>query len=406
MSDQEIAFGKIRKDKIILSGWDEHPEREIGEVRDNDIDASVKYFEHKFEELQQKIEALEKEINTSENKGSFLMKLVHLKEQLPSHDGLGDYQVLYERLSTQEKGLLEIIEKNRERNSEIKTALLEEIKVAAEKINWGEATEEIHEIKSKWIKTGNAKEEDQERLNEEFWGIIEGFFEKKKQFYEDKKRLGDLRKKDYEAVIEKTKQLKEFSGKARFDLITQLKEEWRAVGNIPKEEYTELYKEFNRKLKTISPSAKPAKVNLSDLIKELDAYLSGEKPFHFKLIDNHKRSLKEVRADSKEERQQKDEAFKKAQLLLERDFIDKLASKRFKNFRELEKAKKKSIRIGILEELLDRDKTDLATYQENSANFSGSLGGGMIDLVDKKIQQQKKKITTKETLLNILKAEK
>jgi hypothetical protein len=71
-----------------------------------------------------------------------------------------------------------------------------------------------------------------------------------------------------------------------------------------------------------------------------------------------------------------------------------------------EKAKKKSIRIGILEELLDRDKTDLSKYQENSANFSGSLGGGMIDLVDKKIKLQHKKIETKEALLSILKAEK
>ena len=131
MSEKEIPFGNIKDDKIFLNAWGEHPERQIGEVRE-DEESSIAYFVEKYEELVKKINDLEKEIEESVNKGSFLMKLKHLKSQLSEHDGLGDYIVLEERLTKQEALLEDIIQKNRERNSEIKKSLLEEIRAAAE----------------------------------------------------------------------------------------------------------------------------------------------------------------------------------------------------------------------------------------------------------------------------------
>lgn len=402
MSD-EIPFGKIQDNKIILNAWGNHPEREIGEVRNGDTAASTQYFVQKFEELENKVAGLEKEIEDSANKGSFLMKLLHFKEQLNTHDGLGDYKNLQDRLERQESLLKDIIEKNRGKNSEIKHALLEELKASANKINWKEATVEIHDIKSRWIKTGNAREEDQEPLEAEFWQTIEQFFEKKKQFYEDKKLLGEKRKRDYEALTKKADILEDLHGKERFETVKSLKEEWKAVGNIPKEEYTELLKIFNKKIK--GNKKQPAQLNLQELITELDELLSGERPYQFTLIDGYKKSLKMYRPQEKADREMRKEAFKKIQLLTERDFLDKLAMKRFRNFREMEKAKKQNIRIGILTELIGRDRADLAKYQENSANFS-THANSMIDIVEKKLAQQRNKIAIKEELLNMLKEEK
>lgn len=399
MNEKEIPFGKLQVDKIVLKAWGGHPDREVGEVRNNDIETSVQYFLNKFEELSQKIKELEEEIKTSGNKGSFLMKLIHLKEQLPTHDGLGDYQKLYDQLVKNEEFLKDIVQKNRERNTEVKKTLLEEVKVAAEKINWREATEDIHEIKARWIKTGNAKENEQEPLDAEFWGVLEKFFEKKRKFYEDKKRLGEKRKKEYEAVIEKAAQVAKLFGKERFDLIKSLKQEWQNIGNIPREEYTELLKTFHWKLKAGKPQPTP---DLKSLSAELDAFISGGKLFHFKIIDNYKQSLKAFRPQSAEDKKLRHQIFQKIQMLLERDFIDKIAAKRFSNFRELEKGKKKTIRIGILEELLGRDKADLTKYLENSANFS-SGSSRTIDLIEKKLMRQKDKIETKEELLKLLK---
>ncbi|HCX22287.1 MAG: hypothetical protein CMB80_15215 [Flammeovirgaceae bacterium] len=406
MSEKEIPFGKIKDGKIFLNAWGEYPEREIGEVRE-DEESSVKYFEERFEELVKKIDDLEKEIQESQNKGSFLMKLKHLKTQLSEHDGLGDYSILEERLTKQEAHLEDIIQKNRERNSEIKKSLLEEIKAAADKINWKEATLEIHEIKARWIKTGNPKEEEQEQLEEDFWGVIEAFFEKKKEFYEDKKRLGDLRKKEYEDIIERTKTLENLHGKARFDKVAELKQAWKDVGNIPKEEYTELLKTFNYKLKPKRPrvSSFTPSIDIEEIIKNLNEFIDGSEVYNFKKLDEIKNTLKNFRPNDFNGKNAKREAFTKVQLLMERDFIDKIANKRFKNFRELEKAKKRQIRIGILEELISRDQTDLEKYQENSANFSSSGNGGL-GFIEKKLAQQEAKIKTKTQLLQLMKEEK
>ena len=74
MSEKEIPFGKIKDGKIFLNAWGEYPEREIGEVRE-DEESSVKYFEERFEELVKKIDDLEKEIQESQ-KHNFLNTMV------------------------------------------------------------------------------------------------------------------------------------------------------------------------------------------------------------------------------------------------------------------------------------------------------------------------------------------
>ncbi len=403
MSAKEIPFGKILENKIILNGWGAYPDREIGVVRE-DEETSVKYFEERFTELEAKITALETEIESSENKGSFLMKLIHLKELLGTHDGLGDYQSLLDRLTAQEAYLEETIEKNRVRNTQIKQALVEELRVSVEKINWKEATQEIHDIKARWIKTGNPKEELQEELDTAFWGLIDQFFDKKKEFYEDKKRLGEKRKRDYQNVIAKADELENLHGKERFDFIQTLKDEWREIGNIQKEDYSPLLQAFNNKLKPGPRPSQSQSFDIHELNKTLQRFTNGEQPYGFKQLEELKTQLKSYRPSDPEGKNLRRNAFQSIQLLLERDFIDKLAHKRFKNFKELEKGKKRQIRIGILEELINRDKADLDKYQENSANFSSSFGGTM-DLIEKKLSQQKGKIQVKETLLQLLKRE-
>ncbi|RED92798.1 DUF349 domain-containing protein [Marinoscillum furvescens] len=411
MSAKEIPFGKIKENKIYLNPWGPHDEREIGEVREDEA-TSIKYFEDKYIELEAKVTKVEDDIESSQNKGSFLMKLLHLKELLTRHDGLGDYPALLERLEKQEVLLQDIIEKNREKNTEIKTALLDEVKAAAEKINWKEATAEIHDIKERWIKTGNAKEEDQERLEEEFWGVIDAFFEKKKRFYEDKKRLGDKRVREYEQLVNRAQNLANLRGKERFDEVKALKAEWKEIGNVPKTQYVPLLKAFNYALKPkVSPRPRPQgrpqqpSIDFAEVNQVLNEFLSGERPYNFKELDALRNKLKAYRPHEPQLKQLRKEAFATIQLLMERDFVDKLANKRFSNFGEMDKVKKTQIRIGVLEELISRDQADLEKYQENSANFAPS-SGNMLSMVEKKLMQQQNKIAVKTRLLEMLKADK
>ena len=395
MKNKEIAFGFIQDGKIFLKSWGSYPDREIGTIKDDDESSSVDYFKSKFEELALKIEQLTKTIEDSENKGSYLMKLKHLKASLPNHDGLGDYAQLHEILEKRENELSSIIEKNRHKNTELKKEMITEIKEIIQIVNWRESTEKIHDIKSRWICTGNAVEELQEELEEEFWQIISDFFERKKAFYADKEKLIQNRKDAYQQLVDQAKKLKTLDSKERFFQLKKLKEEWKEIGNIPREEYEGLWKEF-AELTRRKPSFSTLKVDL--VLNDLEEMFSGKRNYHFKELENIKKNLSRFRPQNQDEYLKRKKSFQLIQLISEKDFVERLASKRFPDLNTLEADKKKGIKVGILNELISRDQSDLAKYEENSANFNSGTEA-MKQLVDKKIQQQRNKIQTKELLL-------
>ncbi|WP_258105225.1 DUF349 domain-containing protein [Marinoscillum sp. MHG1-6] len=402
MAATETAYGYVKDGKVFLKSWGDSQEREIGEVKDENPEASLQYFEERFEDLVTKVQELEALITESTNKGSFLMKLLHMKEVLGTHDGLGDYQLLLDRLTAQESLINDIIAKNREKNTEIKKALIEEVKVAVEKINWKEATVEIHDIKTRWIKTGNAVEEENEQLEEAFWSVVQAFFEKKKAFYEDKRRLMDKAKESYAALVEEAKKINNLHGKERFQKVKQLKDEWAALGNIPKEEYSPLIDEFNKLLKPGVKHGKKPVMDIQPIQKSINQMIEGEIPIDGKALDQFKGALRGYNPVDHKSRSDKRELFAKMQLLKERTFIQGLARKKRSNYSELSEKEQADIQIKLLEDLLRRDKEDLKQYSENAEKFA-TASGQISPLVEKQLHQQKSKVAVKEQLLALLK---
>lgn len=387
----QVPFGFIKDGKVFQNSWGDHSEREIGEVRDDDVEKSAQFFQDRFSDLEKKIDDVIEKINSTENKGSFLMKLVHLREHLSQHDGLGDYPVLLEKVTKYESLVRDIIQKNRVRNTDIKNSLLEEAKTAIEIINWKEATEKINDIKSRWIKTGSAEENKNESLEESFWEIIQGFYDRKKQFFEDKVKLTEHRKRQYQDLIVESKKLAEIHGKERFTKVKELKEQWKEIGGIPAEFYQPLHTEFNQQLKGnkfIPP------VDYSQKLIKLEAIKAWKEPYNGEELTKLKKELFKDRAKNPD----KFKCLELIQLLNEREFVIKLAYKRFPDFDNIEGEKKKSIKTGIIKDLISRDEEDLKTYEENSANFS-SYDGKMNKLVESKIKGQKRKIDVKSKLL-------
>ncbi|XOV91804.1 MAG: DUF349 domain-containing protein [Bacteroidota bacterium] len=403
MSKKEIPFGFIDGNDIYLKSWGSHPDRKIGEIKEGDEQSSLDYFETKFKELADKVDSLEKDIDEAENKGSFLMKLKHLNESLKEHDGLGDYLPIEEKLIQLEKDLNNLVHQNRIRNTEIKQAMIEEVKEIEKIINWQESTEKIHEIKTRWIKTGNATEELNESLDEEFWGVISNFFDRKKSFYEDKKRLMQKRKESYESLVGEARKLNDLDGKEKYEKINKLKEQWNETGNIPKEEYIGLKKQFDalirgRKRGGFSP---PPQMDLNQLVEDLKKCYNKEIDYQPRELEFKRKNLIRFKPHHPDLKYLRKEAFRFLQLISERDFLEKLANNRFPDFKKLEESKKQSIKVGILRELLSRDKEDFAKFEENQANFSPG-NEEMRQLVEKKMSQQKNKIQVKETLLKHL----
>jgi len=95
------SFGYIKDGKVFLKGFLGGEDREIGEVK-GDEPSTLRYFEGRFAQLQEKVAQLKAAIQENQNKGSFLMKLIHLKESLYQSDALGDFVSLIAELEGQE----------------------------------------------------------------------------------------------------------------------------------------------------------------------------------------------------------------------------------------------------------------------------------------------------------------
>lgn len=391
MENTEVPFGFEKDGKLYLAAWSTHPDREIGEVREDDIEKSSAFFVERYNDLEKKIDEVAEKIDSTENKGSFLMKLLHLKEQLSTHDGLGDYMSLHIRIEKYESLVKDIIQKNRERNSEIKSALIEEAKEAVEEINWKEGTAKVNDLKARWIKTGNAEESRNEELEQAFWGLITGFFERKKNFYDDKQKLLDHRRRQYEELVADAESINELYGKLRFDKVKELRERWGTVGGVPNDVFKPLVEKFNAALR---PKNSAAPKDYSAILKSLEDVKNKVSDFDKRQLDQIKKNVFRDKARNMD----KGKVLELIQLLVERDFVNKLSNKRFSNFAELAPDKKKSIRAGIVNDLLVRDREDLKTYEENSAKFSSS-DGSMSKMVESKLKSQKRKIDVKMKLL-------
>ena len=398
MSISDIPYGFIKGTDLYLSAWGDHKDRKIGEVKDDGSEAAIKYFQQKFQELVSKIENLASTIDSSENKGSYMMKLLHLKELLPKHDGLGDYLALLETLNKHEDIIADIIQHNRVRNAEIKTSLLDELKEALEIINWIEASKKIQDIKERWIKTGNAKEEINEQLETDFWDEVQGFFDKKKAFYQDKNRLIEIRKKSYQDLIKATDQLSQLRGKDRFDEVKRLKASWQEVGNVPSGVYKDLIFQFNARLKGQKELPPPDFTGIGEV---LDKMFTRIVDIDKDRLQQFRKNLASFRTRDEKMKETRHKLMERINMIWERDFLENLAAKKNRNFYQLGEGAQAKIISKFLKEFISRDKLNLIQYEENSEKLSGN------DLktnrmLERKLGQQRNKIVVKEKLLELI----
>lgn len=401
MSIEEVPYGTIEGNKIILNPWKNYPKREIGEVREEGESVAVEYFISRFQELESKVAELEKTIEETENKGSYLQKVLHIKGSLPEHDALGDYASLDDRLEKQEVTLQEIIAKNRIRNTEIKHTLIAELREAVKIIDWQESTEAIQDIKTRWIKVGNAVQEEQKILDDTFWGEVQVYFDRKRAFYEDKRRLEKKHEQDYWELIKESQGLFRFQGKERLAKVKALQADWREVGNIPSMKYKPLLAKFQRNLKDQgSRPANPGK-ELDTIQEELMAFQQGSKPFNKERGEEIRKALFDIKSRDPKTDQRKRDCLDLLQLLSEIDFVQNLCMKKYKNFNELPILEQNTKQVDMLKELIHRDEEDLEKYETNSENFS-TKDDQVQHMMNRKLAQQRNKIKVKQRLIAIL----
>ncbi len=244
------------------------PARRIGQVKDTDDDA-LRYFAQRYEAFRAKIDELLDRLQSADNQGSYLMKLLHLQEQTKQHDGLGDYESLHRRLQEAEQGLNVSVARNREKNLATKISLIEQAEALRDTVEWISASETVKELRQAWLKTGPVDKALTEKLETRFHGAVQDFFDRRKAFQSDRKAMMRRTVERYRDLVNQAEALKEsdqFEATSR--QLKQLQTAWREVnGNLPKKQAAEMWTKFRaannhffERLKKHIESQRPAEV--------------------------------------------------------------------------------------------------------------------------------------------------
>ena len=411
----EHPYGYIKENKVYLKGFLNQEDRVIGEVKE-DEESTIRYFEDRFQTVKEKVDKLKKDIEENQNKGSFLMKLIHLRHSLMQYDALGDFVPLIEELNNLENYLNEIIQSNRVRNLEIKKELILEAEAIAESTDWKKSTEDSKNLKQRWIKTGPVEKQFDEEIENAFNNALNRFFENRKNYFEVLALQAEENIKVYENLLLQARQAHELTDvKLAFEISKKIQKEWKASGRVPADKRKPLWEEFSRlnnrifsKFKRmaqneprLSPGALIRKLERMDV--EMKALVAA--PFD----QNNVATAKELQAEWRKLPKRKPREAQIAlrsfmfnmDLFFEKAFLNKLSMSKYPDFLQKDVGEQKQIQISILQDLMARDQRELDTVMENTEKFR-THGDDFDTMIRKKIGGYKKKIDIKNHLLTEL----
>lgn len=418
MGNINVPFGFIQNGKIYLSGQSGLPDREIGIVKNDDEEASVAYFVDKYNVFQQKIDDLEKQVSESENKGSFLMKLLHLKKLTRTHNGLGDYMVINKRLEELEKVVRAEILENQERNTAIKRDLLDDLNEAVKIPDWQVASSKLKDIKRLWKETGNATEALRNKMEMEFEVKFNFFFERKKVVEQNQREQNEKRAQKYEAIIDELKSLLNSKDPRARIRMRDLQSKFLEVGSIPKKHFAKYQKEYDfviskltNKSKTILPPRRTAPKMLTDeemernYQKKLDLIRQVNELKQDPSIPKASRLREMWKAMGPVPRDKSTEIslefYDGISFVYEVNYLEKVCRELYDDWDDFSIKKQTEIKIEKLTELKSVDERELDAVMDNKWNLTTSEGS-ISKKINEKLVIQKRKIRVKTQIMDIL----
>lgn len=403
-------YGFIKDGKVYLKGFLDYPDRQIGEVR-IDEESTLNYFSERFELVEKKVSDLETEIANAENKGSYLMKLLHLKKTLPQFDALGNFEPLLERLEKLEAELGELIEQNRVKNLEIKKALLAEIEEYKDLEDIHEATEKVQDVKSRWIRTGGVIKNKEEDIESTFQTYLDQFYERKNKIREEYLKKLEKNVIQYEILLAEAEKLQQISNARAANMeMKKLMQRWKDSDPIPAEKRAELWERFFKIKSELAQKAKLAQRNKFNQRRPMDKEQVYRKALQFKGRKDGAAVAEVKKLMFSWNKAGKIAPFKYKQIaedfyticdsVIENNFLENLASKS-NEYSEMPESQRISLKIKLLKDLISRDERELEKFQENYNNYN-TEGGSINKLLASKLDGKRRKLRVKKRILREL----
>ena len=409
-------YGFCQDGKVYINAYLNFPQREIGFVRNTEQEA-LDYFVNRFELAKTKVIQLASEINDVQNKGSYLTKVVQMKAYLAEFDGLGDFVPLFKQLDSLEVFLRDLIQNNQIKNLEIKRALIEDAKAIAGQEDVLQATEDLMELKAKWVKTGPVDKQFQDSLTESFQAVMDDFFLRRRAYFEEKNRQIDEKIALLQGYIDAVHQLRK--AEDLDDSIIKVKElqkEWKNVIGLPPKKQSMLWKNFKKandmffekynRVKGIEykPRVDPRIQELTTMTGELELKLHDQ-PNMAATADLAKAYLvkwKEITAQIKSVDRQMAERFRNVcDKIFEMNYLLRVISYRHPALNEKPRIEQLKIMINQMDYMTKKERGELEDFIAQAESDRQMEEKPVIS----KINTQKRKISMKELLLTGFKTE-
>jgi hypothetical protein len=310
-----------------------------------------------------------------------------------------------------------LIQNNKIKNLEIKRALIQDAIQLSEQEDILKATEDLLDIKTKWVKTGPVDKQFQDVLSEEFQEVLDAFFLRRRAYFEEKNRQIDEKIAILQGFIDSVHQLRK--AEDIDDSVVKVKElqkEWKKILGLPPKKQSMLWKNFKKandmffekynRIKGIDykPRVDPRIQELNTMTGELEVKL-GDQPNMAATAELAKAYLikwKEVSAQIKTIDRSMAERFRNAcDKIFEMNYLLRVISYRHANLNEKPRLEQLKIMINQMDYMTKKEKGELDDFiaqAERDRQMEEKP-------IQSKINTQKRKISMKEMLLANFKTE-
>jgi hypothetical protein len=413
----ENEYAYIKDSKVFLKRYLNLPERQIGEVKRTEEEA-FQYFVNRYDIAVKKVEDLENEIDSAANKGSYLTKLLQLRKRLESFDGIGNFIPLLNKLDVKEAYLNGLIELNQKNNLKVKEELLKETKAIVDSDDWGPVSDELQEIRTRWIRTGPVENKINTEKEEEFKLLLDSFYQRRKTFFDEQNRIIDERKAKYEALIELSYDLhRRKDWEDAFEDMKKYQREWKDVGELPAKMMKYLYRNFKKsntgyyekycKVKGIQVQRRvdPRVEAQVRMMNEAEKLSEAENDAIFDATNKAKYLLNEwknVRVPSHVADRNVAERFRSAcDKIFELSYLMKVVGRKHPTFNFLDNSQKNQTKYREMENIVRRARQDLDDLEQSTDMGSGE-SEDMDRMMYNNLKTQKRKLLMKEIILEEL----
>ena len=225
---------------------DGSPGRVVGKMKGQNPASALGFFALKFQQITEKVDALEREMEGEAVKTRFLGRLNSMLQWIPRASALGDFDALVARVEALRADAQAQSESNRQRKEDL-CRRAEELSESSE---WKNTAEAVKALQAEWKTVGPVvPRDDDQALWTRFRAAGNRFFERRNEHFDrvEKEQKENRRRKEdlcqrAEALLADTSNFKTTA-----EAFKALQAEWKSIGPVlPRERNTALWERFRK----------------------------------------------------------------------------------------------------------------------------------------------------------------